>query len=51
MQEGHQGPKNWEELAMDRFNWRRYLQAVLKLGDKSIITALDNRRKLQKEKK
>ena len=41
----------WEELATDRSEWRIYLQATLKVGEKSIIHALENKRRLTKEKK
>ena len=40
-----------EELATDRSKWRRYFQAILKVGDNNIITALkinpDSRNKKQ----
>ena len=41
-------PEKMEELATDRFKWRSYLQATLKVGKESIITVLEN--KLRKEK-
>ena len=34
-------------LAIDRSNWRSQLQAGLKVGAKSITTALENKRRLQ----
>ena len=40
----------WEELGTDRSNWRSYLQATLKFGAKYITTALENKRRLKKEK-
>ena len=40
----------WEELATDRSKWRSYLQATLKVGEENIITALENQRRLRKEK-
>ena len=40
----------WEELATDRSKWRSYLQATLKVGEENIITALENKRRLRKEK-
>ena len=36
---------------MDRYKRKSYLQAALKVGEKYIITAFDNKRSLQKEKK
>ena len=40
--------KKWEELATYRSKWKSYLQATLKVGEKSIITALENKRRLKK---
>ena len=41
--------KWWEELATDRSKWKSYLQATLKVGEKNIITALENKCRLKKE--
>ena len=38
----------WEELATDRSKWRSYLQAILKVEEENIITALENKRRLKK---
>ena len=38
------------ELVTDRSKWRSYLQATLKFGEKYIITTLENKRRLKKEK-
>ena len=35
---------------MDRFMWKSYLQATLEVGNKYTITALENKRNLQKKK-
>ena len=40
----------WEELATDRSKWKSYLQATLKVGEKNIITALENKCRHKKEK-
>ena len=40
----------WEELATDRYKWKSYLQAALKVGGKYIITAFDNKRRFKKDK-
>ena len=40
----------WEELATDRSKWRSYLQATLKVGEENIISTLENKRRLRKEK-
>ena len=39
-----------EELAMDCSKWRSYFQAALKVGEQNIITVLESKRRLQKEK-
>ena len=38
------------ELATDRTKWKSYLQAILKVGEENIITVLENKRRLKKEK-
>ena len=40
----------WEELTTDRSMWRSYLHATLKAGEENIIAALENKRRLRKEK-
>ena len=40
----------WENIATDRSKWRSYLQATLKVRKENIITALENKRRLRKEK-
>ena len=40
----------WEELATDPSKWRSYLQTTLKVGEENIITALENKRRLRKDK-
>ena len=39
----------WEELAIERFKWRTYLQATLDFGEKNIITALENKHRVKKD--
>ena len=40
----------WEELATDRSKLRSYLQATLKVTEENIITALENKHRIRKEK-
>ena len=40
----------WEELATESSKRNSYLQATLKVSKKYIITALENKRRLKKEK-
>ena len=50
MMESSIDKNKWEKLATDRSKWRSYLQATLKAGENNIITALENKRRLNKEK-
>ena len=40
----------WEKLVTDRSKWRSYLQTILKVREKNIITALENKRRVKNEK-
>ena len=41
---------SWEELATDHSMCRSYLQATLKVGEENILTALENKHRVKKEK-